>query len=369
MEFFATAARGTERCLASEMTELGLADVQACGGGARFTGEPVDAWRLCLWSRIAQRVQQPVAVFTAADVASLHAGARTVDWTRYLSASHTLAVSAFVQSAASTHSGFAALKVKDAIVDCLRDRLGARPDIARDDPDLHVFLHWVRDRATLYLDLAGTPLFRRGYRTEAGDAPLKETLAAAMLRLSGWDRRAALLDSLCGSGTLVIEAALWAGNIAPGLFRQRFGFERWLDFDASAAARMAELRGEARAAAHGQLPRLQGSDRDAGVVESARANARRAGLRLAFRVAELAALQADNAPPWIVSNPPYDVRLEAAPAFHRELGSVVSRLHGRHVCLLAGGPDLLKAVPLRPAAAYPLWNGDIECRCVLYEVP
>jgi putative N6-adenine-specific DNA methylase len=369
LEFFATAARGTEAALAAEMAELGLAGLRVAGGGVRFTGAAEDAWRLCLWSRIAQRVQQPVARFPAADAAALYAGAREVDWRLFLSPQHTLGVSAFVGNGALTHSGFVALKVKDAIVDQLRDRCGARPDVSRDDPDLHVFVHLVQDRATLYVDLAGAPLFRRGYRTEAGTAPLKETLAAAFLRLAGWDARTALLDPLCGAGTLVIEAALWAGGIAPGLFRERFGFERWAGFDATAAARMAELRGAARAAAHGQVPRLLGSDRDPAVIEMARANARRAGLRLSFRVAELAALQPDNAPPWIVANPPYDVRLEATDAFLRELGRTVSRLHGRRVALLVGSAALLRAVPLRPTALHPLWNGDLECRCAVYEVP
>ncbi len=371
MEFFATAARGTERLLAQELDELGFAGVQAGGGGVVFSGERVDGWRACLQSRIAQRIQLPLSRFPAESADALYAGAKAVDWSCWLNLTKTLAVSAYVRDSTCTHSGFAALKVKDAIVDALRIEFGDRPMVHRDDPDVQVFLHLVRDQASLYLDLSGDALFKRGYREVTGEAPLKETLAAAMLRLSGWDRRQPLLDPMCGSGTIAIEAAMWAANLAPGLFRKRFGFERWVDFTRADAEQLQELRGQLRRDVHGQTPRITASDADAAVIECAKANARTAGVRIAFRQAQIEELRAVSPPPLVVTNPPYGIRLGGAgqDEFQKMLGAVLSRLHGSRVCVLTGNEDLPRRIPLHPAAAFPLYNGDIECRFLIYDVP
>jgi putative N6-adenine-specific DNA methylase len=369
MDYFASAARGTEELLRDELLEFGVRGIKAIRGGVRFHGPDRDGWGVCLHSRLAQRVHQTVAKFKAQTPELLYAGVRQVDWTQFLSPRHTLAVSAFTDSSLFRHSGFVGLKTKDAIVDDIRDRAGERPTIERDDPDVHVFVHIRHEDVTVYLDLAGDPLFKRGYRIEAGVAPLKETLAAAMLRLSGWDRTTPLLDPLCGSGTIAIEAALWAGNIAPGIFRKRFGFERWACFDETGVETMSELRGAARELAGGQMPKITGSDSDAAIITVAQANARRAGLRLAFRTAPLSDLTSDGRRLWVVTNPPYGERLAADTVFLRDLGAAVTRLHGCRVGLLAGAPELLKAIPLKPAAMHDLWNGDIPCRFTLYDVP
>lgn len=369
MEFFATAARGTEIALYDELVELRLPNVRPPRGGVAFEGAWDDGWRACLYSRVAQRIQTPLARFVAADDAALYAGVRGIDWSPYLTLRHTLAVSAFCHSSTLTHSGFVALKTKDAIVDGFRDACGERPNVSRDDPDIQVFVHLVQNRATIYLDLAGVPLFKRGYRGETGEAPLKETLAVAMLRLAGWDRRQPLVDPMCGSGTIAIEAAMWAGAIAPGIFRKRFGFERWACHDVEAARRMAELRGAARAGAHGQAGRILASDLDPRMVEVARANARAAGVRIAFREAPLEELQPAATPFLVVCNPPYGMRLEADASFFRDMAAAFCRLHGCRVALLAGTPEILKAMPLRPTATHVLFNGDIECRFVVYDIP
>ena len=369
MDYFASAARGTEELLRDELLGFGVRGIKAIRGGVRFYGPERDGWGVCLHSRLAQRVHQTVIKFKAETPEALYAGARQVDWTQFLSPTHTLAVSAFTDSSLFRHSGFVGLKTKDAIVDDIRDRAGERPSIERDDPDVHVFVHIRHDDVTIYLDLAGDPLFKRGYRTEAGTAPLKETLAAAMLCLSGWDRSSPLLDPLCGSGTIAIEAALWAGNIAPGIFRKHFGFERWACFDDAGAEIMSELRGIAREEATGQMPKITGSDSDPAMIAISQANGRRAGLRLAFRVAALSDLTVDGRRLCVVTNPPYGERLVADTAFLRDLGAAVTRLHGCRVGLLAGAPELLKAIPLKPAAMHDLWNGDIPCCFTLYDVP
>ncbi len=368
MEFFATAARGTENVLTEELTELGFEGVVHVRGGVAFSGPDSEGWRACLESRIAQRIQTPVARFACRTPEELYEGALAVDWTEWLTPKKTLAVSAFCMDSEITHTNFAALKVKDAVVDQIRGKLGDRPSVSRDDADVQIFLHLSSNRATLYLDLAGVPLFKRGYRGGTGEAPLKETLAAAMLRIACWDRKQPLIDPMCGSGTIAIEAALWAANIAPGLFRKQFGFERWADFDAMRISRLARLRGELRGRAHGQTPRITASDSDPVMLELARANARNAGVKLAFRQAAVQELREFSPPVILVTNPPYGERLEADQKFFNELGGALCRLHGSLVCVLAGTPDIPKSIPPRPAASFPLWNGDIECRFLVYEM-
>lgn len=368
LEFFATASPGTEGALHDELAELGFSGVRPRRGGVVFRGSREDGWRACLWSRIAQRIQMPVAQFAADSPEALYAGVAGIDWTPVLGPEQTLAVSAFCNSSTLTHSGFVALKTKDAIVDQVRAACGARPNIDRSDPDVRVFLHLGGNRATVYLDLAGEALFRRGYRQDAGEAPLKETLAAAILRLSGWNRTSPLIDPLCGAGTIPIEAALWAGNVAPGLGRERFGFERWRNHDAEAVEAMAELRHGARRVAHGQIPSILASDNDETALDMARANARAAGVRLAFKHRPVQELQAD-ARRTLVTNPPYNERLSVEPTFYRELAATMARLHGWRVGILAGTPELPRVIAQRPKEEHRLRNGALDCRFFIYDIP
>src|ERR1700722_7702798 len=280
VRFFATAAKGTEPALRDELRELRLKRVRADRGGVHFEGEMTDAARACLWSRVAVRILLEVATFEARDGAALYAGARAVDWSQWMTPEATLAVRANCRSSQLTHSQFVAQKTKDAVVDALRDRLGHWPSGDRDDPDALLAVHLARDQATLYLDVAGSSLHERGWRAKAGAAPLRETLAAAVLRLSGWDRKRPLVDPMCGAGTIAIEAAAWSRRLAPGLSRKVFGFERWAGHDDVGRRAIAALRDEARAAALPQGPPVFASDVDARSVELARHNARSAGVEL-----------------------------------------------------------------------------------------
>ncbi len=368
MNFFVSVAKGCESVLREELAELGLKHLHEISGGVGFAGTLEDAWRVCLWSRTAQRVLLPLAEFKAPDPDALYAGAVGVEWGRYLTPALTFAVSAASRSSAITHTDFAALKVKDAIADRLRKDCGERSSVSRDDPDLHVFVRLFRDKATIYLDMAGTPLQRRGYRVAAREAPLKETLAAAMLRLSGWNKSVPLLDPMCGSGSIPIEAALWAKGVAPGIFRPRFGFERWADFNDEGREAMARLRGEARRLAHGQPPRIVGSDVDPAATAAATANAKSAGVRISIREADLAALQSSGGPGYVITNPPYGHRLAAGVELYRLMASVFSKMHGWRICLLVGGPEIARSLPMRPVFRQPLYNGDIECEFLVYDV-
>lgn len=366
---FATAARGTEGAVRDELRELGFRGVRADRGGVHFGRSLDEGFRAALELRTALRVLVRVAFFEAPHEDALYEGVSAVDWRPYLTPRHTLAVRAFCRDSRLTHSQFIAQKTKDAVVDQLRDRLGERPSVNLADPDVMLFVHLVADEATVYLDLSGASLHKRGWRARALDAPLKESLAAAILRLSGWDRERPLVDPMCGSGTIAIEAALWARRIAPGLARDRFGFERWACHDESAAGRMTELREQARAKIRKDHPPIIGSDVDLGALSIARENAAAAGVTVSFRRADLRDLGPTRPPGVVIMNPPYGERLEAPEDLPEDLGRAVARLHGHRVAILAGAPSIVQHVRTRPTKALVVYNGDIECRLLTYDVP
>lgn len=368
MDFFATAAKGTEPAVRDELRETRFRSVRADRGGVHFQGALDEGFRACLELRTASRVLLQLGAFDARSGDELYEGVRGVDWTFPLSPRRTLAVRASCRSSTLTHTQFIAQKTKDAIVDQLRERQGARPSVDLDDPDVVVAVHLVKDKATIYLDLAGEPLHRRGYRRLAGEAPLKETLAAAMLRLGGWDRQRPLVDPMCGSGTIAIEGALWARDIAPGLLRARFGFERWASHDEAATARMGELRERARARIRREGPRVLASDVDPRAITATRENARVAGVEVEAFVRELRELQPTRPPGHVVTNPPYGERLPADRVFLRDLETAFASLHGHRVTMLAGSSALLRAMPRRADKELAVFNGALECRLATWEL-
>jgi putative N6-adenine-specific DNA methylase len=372
LDFFATAAKGTEPALRDELRELRFYQVRADRGGVHFSGTMLDGARACLESRIAIRVMLRLAEGPAPDAEALYELVRSVDWSEWISPRHTLAVSAVARDSGLTHTQFIAQKTKDAIVDRLRDERGARPDVDRDDADVRVFVHLSKDHAALFLDLAGESLHLRGYRTKIGEAPLKETLAAAILRYSGWDRRLPLLDPMCGAGTIAIEAWLWAHDVAPGLARRRFGFERWASHDESLTRAVAAMREAAQARVKpqsGESPRILGSDIDAKAIEAARSNARATSAHIDFRTLPLSAAQPFSPPGFVVTNPPYDERLAADEDFYRDMAAALRGFHKHEVAILAGTPAIEQAMRMRWTSAKQLWNGNIECRLLRYSIP
>ncbi len=379
--FFATAAKGTEPALRDELRELRLRHVRADRGGVHFEGDLSDAARACLWSRVALRVLLEVAAFDARDEAALYDGARAVDWSDWMTPRTTLAVRANCRSSRLTHTQFIAQKTKDAVVDRLRDRFGARPDVDRSDPDVLLSIHLARDRATLYLDVGGASLHERGWRGRAGAAPLRETLAAAVLRLSGWDREKTLLDPMCGAGTIAIEAAAWARRMAPGLARPRFGFERWASHDEAMRGRMRERRAAARAAGLGaeDAPLVVASDADERAVEIARDNAKSAGVGIVVEQRDVRDVQPLEPPGFVVTNPPYGERIAGGSSLYADLARSLRRMRGSQIAILAGTPTgrlpggtgrpmtIAAAMGRDPDRWWALYNGAIECRLLLYE--
>jgi putative N6-adenine-specific DNA methylase len=371
----ATCARGTEGALRRELTELRLRHVKGSRGAVSFEGGLEDGMRACLWSRTAMRVLLPLARFPVPDAAALYDGARAVDWTEWLTERTTLAVDATGTSPALRHTGFAALKVKDAVVDLLRDRLGARPDVDTRDPDVRIVLHVAREEAELSLDLSGEPLHRRGWRARATEAPLKETLAAAILRIGEVATDRPFLDPMCGSGTLAIEHLLAARRIAPGL-RRAFGFQRWPRYRGELQSSWDRMKEEARAQA---LPRApvpaRASDRSEEAVETARHNARSAGVAgdLLLSVADARDARPDGDAGTVCTNPPYGERVGGRPlqlgGFYRGIGEALRRFSGWSAVILSGNPQLEREIGLHPEWTHPLGTGPRETRLLRYRSP
>jgi putative N6-adenine-specific DNA methylase len=373
LRFFASCAKGTEGPLRRELVGLRIHAPRGEAGGVSFDGTFEDAMKVCLWSRVAMRVLMEVAAYPAADAHGLYRGARAVDWPKYLDVRTTFAVSASVAGSTTLrHSGFAALKVKDAVADTLRDQVGARPDVAPADPDVAVFLHLRGSEARLFLDLAGEPLHRRGYRVAMTEAPLKETLAAAVLALGRADAALPFIDPMAGSGTLAIEHALSARRIAPGLHR-RFGFERWPDTDGHLRRWEALKSVAARAGLPSAPAPIAARDHSPEAVAAARRNAEVAGVAadIEFAVAEIDELE-PSAPGGIVCfNPPYGERMDIPAAeldvLYARTARTLRRMHGWAAVVLCGNPLFARAMDLKPAVSHRLWNGPLEVRLLRYD--
>jgi len=366
LRFFATTAKGTEGVLRDEMNEVRLRKVRADRGGVHFEGPIGEGMRACLELRIAARVLCAIAEFDAADGQALYDAVRSVDWSEYIEPRHTLAVRAACKDSMLTHTQFIAQRTKDAMVDQQRARYGTRPNVDVEDADLGVFVHVVRNHVTLYVDMAGEALHRRGYRTRIEEAPLKENLAAAILRLSGWNRTVPLIDPMCGSGTLPIEAAMWSRGIAPGIFRSRFGFERWVCHDAVRKRLWSDLREKAIKRQRDEGPFIAGSD--VSPLEAAKTNAKAAGVPVRFSRGDVRDVEPLEPAGFIVTNPPYGERIEVDPRFYREMGEALAKLSGHTVVILAGTPDIPHAMPLQPTKEHTVFNGPIECRLFTYEI-
>lgn len=373
--FFVTCARGTEGALRRELVGLRIGSPKGDSGGVWFEGPIAMAMGVCLHARVAVRVLMEIATFDARDADSLYRGVRAVAWADWLTTSTTLAVHASVRdNLALTHSGFAALKTKDAVVDALRDKLGARPDVDTKDPDVSIVLHVAGARVGLFLDLAGEALHRRGYRLAMTEAPLKETLAAAVLALGGVALDRPFVDPMGGSGTLAIEQAQAARGIAPGL-RRRFGFQRWPIFAGDLQAAWARLHAEAAARAAASpptLPPIVCADADRGAVDAARRNAAAAGVAdaITFHVADIGALAPPpGAPGTICTNPPYGERLQERDlaALYRRLAVAFARLPDWAVVLLSGNPLLQREIGTKPRISHRLYNGPLEVRLLRWD--
>jgi len=395
LSLFATVPRGLESLLAGELRHLGAAHVKQVRAGVAFGGSLETAYRTCLWSRVAGRVLLPVTSGKAADGDELYKTAQAVDWSRHLGADDTLAVDFTGVNDRIRDTRFGGVRIKDAIVDQFRATSGGkRPSVDARAPDVRVNAHLASTRVAISIDLSGQSLHRRGYRAEKVqvEAPLKENLAAGLLLYAAWPGEAAagasLLDPLCGSGTLLIEAALMAADVAPGLLRAEaetkagaapaFGFLRWRQHDADLwNALLLEARerrgvGIKRLAAARPGMAIRGSDRDERAVKVARDFVKRAGLHglVAIDHAQLDTVVAPAEHGLLATNAPYGERLEAADteAVYRQLGERLREAFPRwNAVVLAGDQRQLKAIGLAPKRETDLRNGPLECVLAYYE--
>jgi 23S rRNA G2445 N2-methylase RlmL len=341
-------------------------------GGVTFEGSFEDAMKVCLWSRTAMRALLELASFPAPQAEALYAGTKRIPWHEHLDTKSTFAVSASVQGSETLrHSGFAALKVKDAVADRLRDELGARPDVSTEDPDVAIFLHLRGAEARLYLDLAGEPLHRRGYRVAMTEAPLKETLAAAVLALGRVDPALPFVDPMTGSGTLAIEHAMAVRKMAPGL-KRRFGFERWPRFKTGTDRIWESLKKTAREGALSAAPAvILARDLSPDAIVAARRNAKEAGVGadITFEVGDVADLKQPGPNGTVCFNPPYGERLDPAGLneLYRRTAQRLHRMKGWAVVALSGNPAFAHAMGGKPELSHKLWNGPIEVRLLRYQ--
>jgi putative N6-adenine-specific DNA methylase len=401
---FLPCAAGVEALLGAEVQRL-LPDVRmhTMRGGVALDGKPTDVMVLNLELRLAQRVLVEVAEGEYRDEQSLYELAGSVDWTQWITPQHTLRVDTTATRCPLRSLNFAALRIKDAVCDQLREATGERPSVDIREPDLVLVLHLGPERAALYVDTSGEPLFKRGWREDKGDAPLKETLAAAMLAAAGWQGRpdagGALHDPCCGSGTIAIEAAQIACGIAPGL-KRRFAFERLLPFSRTEMrGALQRLRSHAQARIHASAVPIFASDVSFRMVDFARRNAQRAGVEAAivFNGGDALERQApalpDDLPGTLMLNPPYGERIEvagkAAPGaarphgdggnrelpedFFARLSAHWKRAYTHHPAgwtayVLSPDMKLPSAMRLKEARRTPMWNGPIECRLFRFDL-
>ncbi len=376
-QYFAITSRGLENLLAEELQQFGALNIKAVHAGVYFKSDEKTLYSCCLWSRTASRFILVLSEFAVNDDMDLYLGATAINWPQYFSPNKRIAVDFNGTNKEIRNSQYGALKVKDAIVDRFIKAELPRPSIDREQPDLRIHMRLSKDKGLLGIDMVGSGLHQRGYRTEAGIAPLRETNAAALVLKSGWTFDKPLLDPMCGSGTLLIEAAMMAAKIAPGLKRKRWGFESLKSFNREEWMQVhAEVTFNSKKGPAKCETRFFGFDNDARVIETAKANASRAGVGnlITFAVADAATLSAPEGFDigHIISNPPYGERLGTTPgliALYTQLG-VQLKTHFKDsvASIYSGSDELLSCIRMRADTAYKLRNGALDCVMKTYRI-
>jgi 23S rRNA (guanine2445-N2)-methyltransferase / 23S rRNA (guanine2069-N7)-methyltransferase len=392
MEFFATTAKGMEEILAKELSsiflelsdafpELREAKVSApARAGVPFSGPVVAAYAACLWSRTANRILLPIHHFPAPNPEKLYGGAKAIRWSDHMDPTSTLAVDFQTTHSTITHTLFAAQKTKDAICDQLRSVHGERPSVDLDNPDIRVNVYVRNDEASIAIDLAGASLHERGYRGEQREAPMKENLAAACLILAEYPsilaKGGALVDPMCGSGTLPLEAALIATKTAPGLFRKRWGFTAWKKHDPKIWEKLLAHAHAGRILDAKKIPKIVGFDTDGAAIRAALVNLESAGLRglvhFEKRSFDATEAPADSETGLFILNPPYGERLgdeeELKPLYALIGDTMKKKFKGWKGAVLTGSSVLAKEIGLKAARRHVLFNGAIECRLLTFDL-
>ena len=372
-QMLAKTFKGLEDILAKELIELGANNVQIERRAVSFTGDKRMLYTANFCLRTASRVLVPIASFKAKKTDDIYEQVKQVDWSQYMTAKTTFQIDATVYSDLFRHSQFVTYRVKDAIVDWWMEQGGVRPSVQLTNPDLYLNVHIAGDNVTVSLDSSGESLHKRGYRVANTQAPINEALAAGMLLLAGWKGQSDFYDPMCGSGTLLIEAALIARNIAPGIYRKGFAFEKWASFDADLFEDVSSDDSRERDFEH----KIYGSDAGFYAVQAATKNVQSANLQRdievkQIRVEELRLADRDTEGALVMMNPPYGERLSQDKnvlRLYQDMGTALKhQFSGATAWIISSNEDALKCVGLRPAKKIHLVNGDLECLFNKYEL-
>lgn len=370
--FFASCPTGMADLVENELQSFGLKTWEKAVGGVMFEANWKGCYKANLNSRYASRILKPILDFPAYQNEELYNNIRKHDFTKYIKPTQTLTVDAVVKDCALHDQRFVAMKIKDAIVDQFREKYGVRPDVENKNPDLRIHVRGFKDQFEVAIDTSGDSLFMRGYRLSTGEAPLKENLAAGLIGLTEWDKTYSIVDPFCGSGTLLIEAAMMALNVAPGLQRKRFGFMNFLDFDEKAWKEVVE---EAISGEKEELGfKFYGHDIDKKIVDIAKRNAKSAGVQdfIEFKCTPVSVVLPPEEKCLVVCNPPYGSRIgdeDNLKDVYRDLGFTLKhRFNGCEAWVLAGNKDLLQEMKLKSTRKFFVFNGNIECRFLKYEM-
>ena len=371
-QFYASCPKGMAELVEQELQSLGLKTWEKTSGGVIFESNWEGCYKANLNSRYASRILKPLLEFPAYQNEELYNHIRKHDFTKYIDPTQTLAIDVVVKDCMLHDQRFVAMKIKDAIVDQFREKFGVRPDVDSKNPHLRIHVRGNKDQFSVSLDTSGDSLFMRGYRQATGEAPLKENLAAGLIGLSGWDKKSSIVDLFCGSGTVLIEAAMMALNIAPGLQRKKFGFFNLKDFDEQAWNKVVQ---EAISAESEELDfKFYGNDIDKKVLDIAKRNAKNAGVAefIEFKNVPISTALPPEEKCMVICNPPYGSRIgdeDNLKDVYRDLGFTLKhRFNGCEAWILSGNAELLKEMKLKSTRRHFVFNGNIECRFLKYEM-
>jgi putative N6-adenine-specific DNA methylase len=362
---------GFEELLAEELKSFNAEEIRKGNRAVYFSGTIETLYTANLYSRVALRILKPIKSFPIKNEQQLYDEIKKIDWSEFMSADDTLAVDAVTVKSDLTHSLYVSLKTKDAIVDQFREKTGRRPDVDLRYPTLRINIHLSENIVSVSLDSSGYSLHKRGYRNQQGEAPMNETLAAGIVMLSGWDRQSPLTDIMCGSGTILIEAALYAKNIAPGIFRKEFGFERWIDFDAELWKTLLAKAKENEIKSLGF--NMTGIDRSRQAILNAKENANLAGVGddISFHEMSFQHYSPDETAQTIITNPPYGGRITDDDLFdlYKDMGDQFKKKYqGSTAWVLTANKDAAKNIGLHASRKIQLYNGALECRLMKFEM-
>lgn len=361
---------GLEEILANELKELGAKNIQILKRAVGFDGDKEMVYKSNYLCRCALKILKPIASFPAASEEELYKSVKKIDWTEYLSPDLTFAIDGVVNTSNLTHSYYVALKTKDAIADFFTDKMGRRPSVDTQNPDQQFSIFISQNQGTIYLDSSGDSLHKRGYKKTVGQAPLNEVLAAGLVLLSGWDKKTPLIDPFCGSGTILIEAAMLALNIPAGYYREAFAFQKWQDFDSDL---WEKVRTEADGNINDNEVPIVGADISAEAINMANQNIHFAKLHKDITLVNMAFQKFK--PPYrkgiMITNPPYGERIKKYDMidFYKMIGDALKKNYaGYQAWIIAADKEAFKFVGLRPSEKYDVYNAKLPCKFAKFEL-